>query len=54
MTTLSFRTGSDAHARRGLKRLFAAVTAAVAAAFDVIDEATDQSAAARARFPSAD
>jgi len=57
MTTVTFRAGYHArarHARRGFKRMIAAVTAAFAAAFDVIDEATNQSAAARRRFPSAD
>jgi hypothetical protein len=41
-------------APRGFARMFAAVTAAFGAAYDVIDEATDQSAAARNRYPSAD
>jgi hypothetical protein len=54
MTTLTFRAESPAHARHGFKRMIAAVTAAFAAACDVIDEATNQSAAARRRFPAAD
>jgi hypothetical protein len=40
--------------RHGFARMFAAVTAAFGAAYDVIDEATDQSAAARSRYPWAD
>lgn len=54
MTTHAFHAQYPAHARRGFARMIAAVTAAFAAAVDVIDEATDQSAAARRRFPSAD
>jgi hypothetical protein len=54
MTTLSFHAAYPAHARRGVARVIAAVKAAFGAAFDVIDEATDQSAAARNRYPLAD
>lgn len=54
MTTHSFRAEYPAHTRRGFARMIAVVTAAFAAAVDVLDEATDQSAAARQRFPSAD
>jgi hypothetical protein len=39
---------------RDLSRILATVSAAVSAAFAVIDEATEQSAAARRRYPSAD
>lgn len=54
MTTLSPPAAYPAPTRRGLARFIAAVTAAVATLFDVIDEATYQSAAARRRYPSAD
>ena len=40
--------------RRGLARVIAAVAGAVETAFDLIDEAADQSAAARRRYPTAD
>jgi|HubBroStandDraft_3_1064219.scaffolds.fasta_scaffold576342_3 hypothetical protein len=40
--------------RRGVARIVATVTGAFETAFEVIDEATDQSAAARRRFPTAD
>jgi hypothetical protein len=39
---------------RDLSRILATLTAGFAAAFAVIDEATEQSAAARRRYPSAD
>jgi len=54
MTTPSLRAKNSAHTRHGLARFIAAVTAALATAFEVIDEATDQSAAARRRFPASD
>jgi len=54
MTTLSLRAKYPSPARRGLARIIAAVTGAFETVFEVIDEATDQSAAARRRYPSAD
>ncbi|MGA7790096.1 MAG: hypothetical protein WCA56_18250 [Xanthobacteraceae bacterium] len=58
MTTLALRAKNPAPARalgrRGLARFLAAVTAAFGTVFEVIDEATDQSAAARRRFPTSD
>ena len=54
MTTLSLRAKYPAPARRGFARIVTAVTAAVETVFEVLAEATDQSAEARRRFPSAD
>jgi hypothetical protein len=54
MTTLSLSAKYPAPWRRGLSRIIATVTGAFEIAFNVIDEATDQSAAARQRFPTAD
>lgn len=54
MTTLSPPAAYPVPNRRGLARFIAALTAAFGALFDVLDEATDQSAAARRRYPSAD
>lgn len=57
MTTLSLSAKYPAPLtprRRGLARVIAAVADAFETAFDVIDEATEQSAAARRRFPTAD
>ncbi len=45
---------SVAAAPRGMGQLFAAVTNAIEAAFEVFAEAAEQSAKARNRFPSAD
>jgi hypothetical protein len=57
MTTLSLRAKFPAPARGGPARLIAALSG-LSALFqtvcEVIDEATDQTAAARRRFPSAD
>jgi hypothetical protein len=44
----------SASAPRGLAHLIAAVTNAIEAAFEVVAEAAEMSAAARSRFPSAD
>ncbi len=52
MTTFSAKY--PAPWRRGVARVIATVTGAFETAFEVIDEATDQSAAARRRFPTAD
>ena len=59
MTTLSLSENSlsanvAAPRRRGLARLIGAVSDAFEQVFEVIDEAADQSAAARRRFPTAD
>lgn len=58
MMTLSLSAkrpvSSMARWRRGLARIIATVTGTFETAFAVIDEATDQSAAARRRFPTAD
>lgn len=54
MTTLTLRAKYPVPARRDLARIIAVVTTAFETAFEVIDEATDQSAAARRRFPTAD
>ncbi|HUI15942.1 MAG TPA: hypothetical protein VL048_20975 [Xanthobacteraceae bacterium] len=57
MTTLSLSEKHPAPStpwRRGLARIVATVTGAFETAFAVIDEAADQSAAARRRFPTAD
>jgi len=54
MNTLSLSPKYPAQWRRGLARIFGAVAEAFETAFEVIDEATDQSAAARRRFPTAD
>jgi|GEM_PF-4146535 len=54
MTTLSLRAKYPAPARNSLARLIDALTAAFETVFEVIDEATDQSAAARRRFPTSD
>lgn len=45
---------ATAAAPRGLVHLFAAVTGAIEAAFEVFAEAADMSAKARRRFPAAD
>jgi hypothetical protein len=54
MTMLSVPENHPAPVRRNLARILAAVADAFETAFAVIDEATDQSAAARRRFPTAD
>jgi hypothetical protein len=54
MTTLFLSAKYPAPWRRGVARVIATVTGAFETAFEVIDEATDQSAAARRRFPTAD
>jgi hypothetical protein len=57
MTTLSLTEKHPAPLtpwRRGLARMIATAAGAFETAFAVIDEATDQSAAARRRFPTAD
>jgi hypothetical protein len=54
MTTMFLSAKYPAPWRRGLARIIATVTGAFESAFEVIDEATDQSAAARRRFPTAD
>jgi hypothetical protein len=54
MTTSLLNANYPLPARRGLARIIAAVTATFGAVFEVIDEATDQSAAARRRFPTCD
>lgn len=54
MTALSLSAKDSAPWRRGLARIIATVTGAFETAFEVIDEATDRSAAARRRFPTAD
>jgi hypothetical protein len=54
MTTPSFDAGDPAHARRGVIRALAAVTATVERMFDVFAEAGHQSSAARSRYPLAD
>jgi hypothetical protein len=54
MTTLFLSAKHPAPWRRGLARIVATVAEAFETAFAVIDEATDQSAAARRRFPTAD
>ena len=54
MNTLPLSLKSPAPWRRGLGRIVATVAEAFETAFEVIDEATDQSAAARRRFPTAD
>jgi hypothetical protein len=54
MTVRLLRAENPAHAHRSLARIVAAVTATFATVFAVLDEATDQSAAARRRFPTSD
>jgi len=54
MMTLSVSAEHPTAARRGLARIIAAMTSTFETVFAVIDEATDQSAAARRRFPTAD
>jgi hypothetical protein len=54
MTTSLLHAKYPVPARRGLARIIAAMTVAFGAVFEVIDEATDQSAAARRRFPTSD
>ena len=54
MTALSLSARHPVLWRRGLARIVATVAGAIETAFAVIDEATDQSAAARRRFPTAD
>lgn len=54
MTMLSVPENHPAPVRHNLARILAAVAEAFETAFAVIDEATDQSAAARRRFPTAD
>jgi hypothetical protein len=54
MTTLSLHAGYPAHARRGVTRVIAAVTATVEQVFEVFAEAEHQSSAARNRYPLAD
>ena len=54
MMTLSLSAGYPAHARRGVMRAIAAVTATVEQVFEVFAEAGHQSSAARSRYPLAD
>lgn len=54
MSTLSLPARDPAPVRHGLARIVAAVAAAFETVVDVIDEATDGSAAARNRFPTSD
>jgi hypothetical protein len=54
MPTFTLAAKYPAPWRRGVARIIATVTGAFETAFEVIDEATDQSAAARRRFPTAD
>jgi hypothetical protein len=54
MTTILLSAKYPTPWRRGLARIIATVTGAFETAFEVIDEAIDQSAAARRRFPTAD